>query len=208
MVEFAKNLTNFISISGKKHVIVLSSLSSGRKKQIDPPGYHSTLGVRLHTSIWFWLHACDRLLFNKLLLFQWSADLLYIEFQCWWNWCWLSKAGLEKTRGVWSMSKTVGASKASSWRKFSEWRNAQLWRWVVRWQLLPWSAFCCNIFLLQGNASVVLVTIIFHLRLAWIDQCFCRPKVWRSHVYYAIVLKETTYLTLSSLLMLPANFWV
>ncbi|KAH7660915.1 Proteasome assembly chaperone 2 eukaryotic protein [Dioscorea alata] len=38
MVEFAKNLTNFISISGKKHVIVLSSLSSGRKKKIDPPG--------------------------------------------------------------------------------------------------------------------------------------------------------------------------
>ncbi|KAJ0962542.1 hypothetical protein J5N97_027664 [Dioscorea zingiberensis] len=38
MVEFAKNLAHFISISGKKHVIVLSSLSSGRKKIIDPFG--------------------------------------------------------------------------------------------------------------------------------------------------------------------------
>ncbi|KAJ0961061.1 hypothetical protein J5N97_000962 [Dioscorea zingiberensis] len=38
MVEFAKNLAHFISISGKKHVIVLSSLSSGRKKRIDTSG--------------------------------------------------------------------------------------------------------------------------------------------------------------------------
>ncbi|KAJ0975011.1 hypothetical protein J5N97_016976 [Dioscorea zingiberensis] len=38
MVEFAKNLAHCISILGKKHVIVLSSLSSGRKKIIDPFG--------------------------------------------------------------------------------------------------------------------------------------------------------------------------
>ncbi|OVA18603.1 Proteasome assembly chaperone 2 [Macleaya cordata] len=35
MIEFAKNLANFAATSGKKHVVVLSSLDSGRRQKID-----------------------------------------------------------------------------------------------------------------------------------------------------------------------------
>ncbi|KAI3962860.1 hypothetical protein MKW92_041310 [Papaver armeniacum] len=35
MTEFAKNLANFAVASGKKHVVVLSSLDSGRRQKID-----------------------------------------------------------------------------------------------------------------------------------------------------------------------------
>lgn len=35
MVEFAKNLAHFASSIGKKHVVILSSLDSGRRKKIE-----------------------------------------------------------------------------------------------------------------------------------------------------------------------------
>lgn len=41
MVEFAKNLADFVSSIGKKHVIILSSLDSGRMKKIVASRYMS-----------------------------------------------------------------------------------------------------------------------------------------------------------------------
>lgn len=38
MLEFAKNVVDFASASGKKHIIVMSSLDSGKKPKIDLPG--------------------------------------------------------------------------------------------------------------------------------------------------------------------------
>ncbi|XP_042494230.1 uncharacterized protein LOC122073666 [Macadamia integrifolia] len=35
MVEFAKNLANFAASTGKKHVIILSSLDSGKRQKLD-----------------------------------------------------------------------------------------------------------------------------------------------------------------------------
>lgn len=39
MVEFAKNFAKFISSVGKKHVVFLSSVDSGRRKLIDEARY-------------------------------------------------------------------------------------------------------------------------------------------------------------------------
>lgn len=35
MLEFAKNLADFATATGKKHVIVLSSLDSGKQQRIE-----------------------------------------------------------------------------------------------------------------------------------------------------------------------------
>ncbi|KAH0459467.1 hypothetical protein IEQ34_012281 [Dendrobium chrysotoxum] len=35
MIEFAENLANFVTAIGKKHIVILSSLDSGKRKQID-----------------------------------------------------------------------------------------------------------------------------------------------------------------------------
>ncbi|XP_020591789.1 proteasome assembly chaperone 2 [Phalaenopsis equestris] len=35
MIEFAKSLANFVTAIGKKHIVILSSLDSGKRKQID-----------------------------------------------------------------------------------------------------------------------------------------------------------------------------
>jgi proteasome assembly chaperone 2 len=43
MVEFAKNLADFAAASGKKHVIVLSSLDFGRWRNIDMSRYRSII---------------------------------------------------------------------------------------------------------------------------------------------------------------------
>lgn len=37
MLEFAKSLADFASASGKEHIIVMSSLDSGKKPKIDLP---------------------------------------------------------------------------------------------------------------------------------------------------------------------------
>jgi hypothetical protein len=39
MISFARNMADFIHSLGKKHVLVLSSLDSGRRKQIDASRY-------------------------------------------------------------------------------------------------------------------------------------------------------------------------
>lgn len=39
MVNFAKNLVDFIAACGKKHVVLLSSLDFGRWQQIDTSRY-------------------------------------------------------------------------------------------------------------------------------------------------------------------------
>lgn len=39
MIEFAKNLADYVAASGKKHVIVLSSLDFGRWQRIDMSRY-------------------------------------------------------------------------------------------------------------------------------------------------------------------------
>ncbi|KAG0473866.1 hypothetical protein HPP92_015723 [Vanilla planifolia] len=39
MVEYAKNLAHFISTIGKKHIVILSSLDSGKRKQIDAASF-------------------------------------------------------------------------------------------------------------------------------------------------------------------------
>lgn len=39
MVEFAKNLANFAAASGKKHVVLLSSLDFGKWQKIDMSRY-------------------------------------------------------------------------------------------------------------------------------------------------------------------------
>ncbi|KAK8969600.1 hypothetical protein KSP40_PGU007021 [Platanthera guangdongensis] len=39
MVEFAKNIANFISAIGKKHIVILSSLDSGKRNQINAANF-------------------------------------------------------------------------------------------------------------------------------------------------------------------------
>ncbi|KAK8941050.1 hypothetical protein KSP39_PZI010751 [Platanthera zijinensis] len=39
MVEFAKNIANFISATGKKHIVILSSLDSGKRNQINAANF-------------------------------------------------------------------------------------------------------------------------------------------------------------------------
>lgn len=39
MVSFAKNVANFISSIGKDHVVILSSLDSGKRRVIDASRY-------------------------------------------------------------------------------------------------------------------------------------------------------------------------
>lgn len=36
MIEYAKKLANFAATSGKKHIVILSSLDSGRRQKLDP----------------------------------------------------------------------------------------------------------------------------------------------------------------------------
>jgi len=38
MVEFAKNMADFLASSGKKHIIVLSSLDFGKWQKVDMSG--------------------------------------------------------------------------------------------------------------------------------------------------------------------------
>lgn len=40
MIEFAKNLADYVAASGKKHVVVLSSLDFGRWQRVDMSRYN------------------------------------------------------------------------------------------------------------------------------------------------------------------------
>lgn len=43
MVEFARNFSKFISSIGKKHVVILSSIDSGRRRMLDASRYSRIL---------------------------------------------------------------------------------------------------------------------------------------------------------------------
>ena len=46
MVSFAKNVANFISSIGKDHVVILSSLDSGKRRVIDASRYLKCLATQ------------------------------------------------------------------------------------------------------------------------------------------------------------------
>jgi hypothetical protein len=53
MVEFAKNLADFAAASGKKHVVVLSSLDFGRLRNIDMSRYRSIIMLLVSFRLFF-----------------------------------------------------------------------------------------------------------------------------------------------------------